>query len=79
LDFLKQESAMANPKKVNEDLVRQEVRKGRMGDRALGQKPGKTPGTANTDVGIIWDDDQRQLAENQDMSEIEKAEQKGSA
>ena len=70
---------MANPKKVNPDLVRQEVRKGRMGDRELARKPGKTPGTANTGEGIIWDDDQRQLAENQDMSEIEKAEQKRSA
>ena len=68
---------MANPKKVNNDLVRQEVRKGRMGDRELGQKPGKTPGTENTGDGITWDDDQRQLAENQDMNEIEKAERNG--
>jgi hypothetical protein len=68
---------MANPKKVNKDLVRQEVRMGRMGDRELGQKPGKTPGNENTGDGIIWDDDQRQLAENQDMNEIEKAERNG--
>ena len=34
---------MANPKKVNPDLVRQEVEKGRMGDRELARKPGQTP------------------------------------
>jgi hypothetical protein len=63
---------MANPKKVNPDLVRQEVEKGRMGDRELARKPGPAPDVANDGEGVIWDEDQRQLAENQDMSEIEK-------
>lgn len=68
---------MANPKKVNPDLVRQEIEKGRMGDRSLSKKPGETPAVENGgDDDIIWDDDQRQLVENQDMSEIEKAERK---
>lgn len=63
-------------KRVNPDLVRQEVEKGRVGDRDLAKKPGPTPQTGDDDEGAIWDDDQRQLAENQDMSEIEKAEEK---
>jgi hypothetical protein len=65
---------MANPKKVNPDLVRQEVEKGRIGDRDLAQKPGPTPAVENDGEGMEWDDDQRQLVENQDMSEIEKLE-----
>ena len=48
----------ADPKKVNPDLVRQEIEKGRTGE------------------GVVWDEDQRQLVENQDISEIEKAERK---
>ena len=68
---------MANPKKVNPDLVRQEIEKGCMGDRDLAKKPGETPEVENdADDDSIWDDDQRQLVENQDMSEIEKAERK---
>lgn len=67
---------MANPKKVNPDLVRQEIEKGRMGDRELAKKPGQTPDVANEGEGVVWDDDQRQLVENQDMSEIEKAEER---
>jgi hypothetical protein len=31
------------PRNVNDDLVRQEIEKGRMGDRALAGKPGRTP------------------------------------
>ena len=67
---------MANPKKVNPDLVRQEVEKGRMGDRELARKPGPAPDVENEGEGVTWDEDQRQLVENQDMSEIEKAERK---
>ncbi len=67
---------MANPRKVNPDLVRQEVEKGRMGDRALAKKPGETPPIENDGDGLVWDEDQRQLVENQDMNEIEKAERK---
>ena len=63
-------------KDVNPDLVRQEVEKGRVGDCELAKKPGKTPETENTEEGAVWDDDQRQLVENQDMTEIEKAERK---
>ena len=63
---------MANPKKVNPDLVRQEVEKGRIGDRDLARKSGHTPAVENDDEAGEWDDDQRQLVENQDMSEIEK-------
>ena len=63
-----------DPKDVNPDLVRQEVEKGRVGDRALARKPGKVPEIENDGEGVVWDDDQRQLAENQDMTEIEKAE-----
>ena len=66
----------AGPKKVNPGLVRQEVEKGRMGDRELAKKKGETPDIANTGEGVEWDDDQRQLVENQDMNEIEKAENK---
>jgi hypothetical protein len=64
-----------NPKQVNPDLVRQEVEKGRIGDRDLARKPGETPdiGFSEADEAIVWDDDQRQLVENQDMNEIEKA------
>jgi hypothetical protein len=70
---------MANPKKVNPDLVRQEVEKGRMGDRELSKKPGQTPDVENEGEGVVWDEDQRQLVENQDMSEIEKAQRKRGA
>jgi len=66
----------ADPKGVNPDLVRQEVEKGRVGDRELARKPGKVPETENDGEGAEWDDDQRQLVENQDMTEIEKAERK---
>ena len=69
----------ADPKKVNPDLVRQEIEKGRIGDRELAKKPGETPGAENTGEGVVWDEDQRQLVENQDMNEIEKAERKRSA
>jgi hypothetical protein len=65
-----------DPKDVNPDLVRQEVEKGYVGDRELAKKPGKTPEIENTEEGAVWDDDQRQLVENQDMTEIEKAERK---
>jgi hypothetical protein len=47
-----------------------------MGDRELAKKKGETPDIANTGEGVEWDDDQRQLVENQDMNEIEKAENK---
>jgi hypothetical protein len=67
---------MANPKKVNPDLVRQEVEKGRIGDRDLAKKPGQTPAVENDGEGVVWDEDQRQLVENQDMNEIEKAERR---
>jgi len=66
---------MANPRKVNPDLVRQEVEKGRIGDRELAKKPGQAPEVENDGDGVVWDEDQRQLVENQDMSEIEKAEE----
>ncbi len=67
------------PKQVNPDLVRQEVEKGRMGDEELQRKPGETPGTGFAEEmaeDIVWDDDQRQLVENQDMNEIERARRK---
>ena len=63
----------ADPKKVNPDLVRQEIKKGRMGDRELAKKPGHKPAVENDGDGVVWDEDQRQLIENQDMDEIEKA------
>ena len=65
-----------DPKDVNPDLVRQEVEKGRVGHRALARKPGKVPEIENDGESVVWDDDQRQLVENQDMTEIEKAERK---
>ena len=67
-----------DPKQVNPDLVRQEIEKGRMGDREEEKKPGESSGTGFSEEreGIVWDDDQRQLVENQDMNEIEKAERK---
>lgn len=67
-----------DPKQVNPDLVRQEIEKGRIGDRELDKKPGETPDTgfSEEDEAIVWDDDQRQLVENQDMNEIEKARDK---
>ena len=65
-------------KQVNPDLVRQEIEKGRIGDRDLAKKPGETPDTgfSEEDEAIICDDDQRQLVENQDMNEIEKVREK---
>ena len=62
-------------KQVNPDLLRQDIEKGRIGDRALERKPGETPDTgfSEEDEALVWDDDQRQLVENQDMNEIEKA------
>ncbi len=65
------------PRDVNPDLVRQGVEKQRMGDRDLAKKPGETPqrrpaGTTE-DTGPVWDEDQRQLIENQDASEIERS------
>ena len=67
----------ADPNKVNPDLVRQEIEQGRKGDRALAKKPGQTPRRSGGEgEGAVWDDDQRQLVENQDMNEIEKAEKK---
>ena len=67
-----------NPKQVNPDLVEQEIEKGRIGDRDLAKKPGETPDTgfSEEDEAIVWDDDQRQLVENQDMNEIEKVREK---
>ena len=67
-----------DPRQVNPDLVRQEIEKGRIGDRDLARKPGETPDTgfSEEDEAIVWDEDQRQLVENQDMSEIEKARKK---
>ena len=67
-----------NQQQVNPDLVRQQVEKGRLGDRDLARKPGETPDTgfSEADEAIIWDDDQRQLVENQDMNEIEKVREK---
>jgi hypothetical protein len=65
-----------DPKQVNPDLVKQEIEKGRIGDRGLAQKPGVTPDTGFSEEeseDIVWDDDQRQLIENQDMNEIERA------
>lgn len=68
-----------DPKHVNPDLVRQEIEKGRIGDRDLEQKPGVAPDTGFAEEkgeDIVWDDDQRQLIENQDMSEIERPRRK---
>ena len=64
-----------DPKQVNPDLVEQEIEKGRIGDRDLAKKPGEPPDTgfSEEDEAVVWDDDQRQLVENQDMNEIEKA------
>ena len=69
----------ADPKKVKPELGREEIEKGRIGARELAKKPGETPGVENTGEGVVWDEDQRQLVENQDMNEIEKAERKRSA
>ncbi len=46
-----------------------------MGDRALEQKPGADPdiGFSEEEYAVVLDDDQRQLIENQDMSEIDRA------
>ena len=64
-----------DPKQVNPDLLRQEIEKGRIGERDLARKPGETPdlGLSEEDEALVWDDDQRQLVENQDMNAIEKA------
>lgn len=70
-----------HPRDVNPDLVKQEIEKGRMGDRELAKKPGETPppkdGTESD--GVTWDDDQQALIENQDMSEIERLRRKDEA
>ncbi len=57
-----------SPREVNPDLVRQEVEKGRQGDRELAKKPGVSPqksGGEGESTGN-WDDDQRALVDNQD-------------
>ena len=60
--------------KVNPDLVRQEIDKGCMGDRALEQGPDAEPDIGfSEEAEAVWDDDQRQLVENQDMTEIDRA------
>jgi hypothetical protein len=71
-----------HPRDVNPDLVRQEIEQGRKGDRELAKKPGETPqrrpaGTTD-DSGPVWDEDQRQLIENQDANEIERSGRQGS-
>jgi hypothetical protein len=70
-----------HPRDVNPDLVKQEIEKGRMGDRELAKKPGEAPrprdGTESE--GVTWDDDQQALIENQDMSEIERLRRKDEA
>jgi hypothetical protein len=70
-----------HPRDVNPDLVKQEIEKGRMGDRELAKKPGTAPpprdGTESE--GTTWDDDQQALIENQDMSEIERLREKDEA
>lgn len=61
--------------KVNQDLVRQEIEKGRMGDRELAKKPGETPRISNEDDGsIVLDEDQRQVVANQDEEDAAEAE-----
>lgn len=71
-----------NPRDVNPDLVRQEVEKQNMGDRKLARKPGETPqrrpAGVTDDSGPVWDEDQRQLIENQDANEIERSGRQGS-
>ena len=46
-------------KQVNPDLLRQDIEKGRIGDRALERKPGETPDTgfSEEDEALVWDDD----------------------
>ena len=67
-----------NPRDVNPDLVKQEIEKGRMGDRELAKKPGEEPppkdGTESE--GTTWDDDQQALIDNQDKSDIERQRRK---
>ena len=71
-----------HPRDVNPDLVKQDVEKQNMGDRDLAKKPGETPQRRPTgvteDAGPVWDDDQRQLVENQDAGEIERSGRQGS-
>lgn len=63
-----------NPRDVNPDLVQQQREKNRMGDRELAEKPGRTPKQGTEGDGVIWDDDQRQLAENQNALEPRRKE-----
>ena len=69
-----------HPRDVNPDLVRQEVEKGRMGDRELAKKPGEAPpprdGTESD--GTVLDDDQRALIDNQDAGRVRRSGQQGS-
>jgi hypothetical protein len=57
----------ADPDSENPDLVKQHVKKNRMGDRKLAEKPGEEPpppdGTESE--GTVLDDDQRALIRNQ--------------
>jgi hypothetical protein len=63
-----------NPREVNPDLVRQEIEQGRKGDRELAKKPGVTPQKHGGEgQGVVWDDDQRALIENQDADEIDRS------
>ena len=68
-----------HPRDVNPDLVRQEVEKGRMGDRELAKKPGEAPpprdGTESD--GTVLDDDQRALIDNQDAGRVRRPGQQG--
>jgi hypothetical protein len=69
-----------HPRDVNTDLVRQEVEKGKMGDRELAKKPGSPPPPrdATESEGPVWDDDQRQLIENQDPRNLDRSGRQGS-
>jgi hypothetical protein len=65
-----------DPRDVNPDLVRQQREKNSMGDRKLAEKPGRAPKEGTEGDGVIWDDDQRQLAENQNALEPRQKERR---
>ena len=68
-----------NRKRAHPNRLRQTVKKGGMGGHALATKPDLMPQAASDGDKAALDHDRRQLAGNQDMSEIEKAEESRSA
>jgi hypothetical protein len=69
-----------NPRAADPDFLRKQIEHSRIGDRDLAKKPGKSPppqdGTESE--GVVWDDDQSALLDNQDPNKLKRSGQQGS-